>query len=73
MESNPTGGAGSARTTAALDEEALTRRLLAAKAIAVEAGQLSSVSTPHERRSPPRTSLMLPRQIDHWTCVAAAG
>jgi myo-inositol-1(or 4)-monophosphatase len=41
MESDPSGGAGSARTTVALDEEALTRRLLAAKAIAVEAGQLA--------------------------------
>src|SRR5260221_14625218 len=41
MESNPTGGAGAAITTAALEEQALTRRLLAAKAIAVEAGQLA--------------------------------
>jgi myo-inositol-1(or 4)-monophosphatase len=41
MESNPTGGAGTRHTTAALDEEALTRRFLAAKAIAVEAGHLA--------------------------------
>jgi myo-inositol-1(or 4)-monophosphatase len=41
MESNPTGGSRAGRTAVALDEDALARRFLAAKAIAVEAGHLA--------------------------------
>jgi myo-inositol-1(or 4)-monophosphatase len=41
MKSNPTGGAWTGRAAVALDEEALARRFLAAKAIAIEAGHLA--------------------------------